>query len=136
LVDSFSPPAEHAHAVGDSGKTHAKLLLPFLWTGEEIVEVEEVTTDPGVARRTGVLAVTNQRVLVLNEMRPGVGLKTTLRTYSFRHRSLEPVTVEGAHIRLACKEQRFEGHFTEQESEAGADIAQRVAEAIAALKSL
>jgi len=117
--------------VSEAPKSHTKLLLPFLWTGEEILEVAEVTTDPKVARRTGVLAVTNQRVLVLNEMRPGVGLKTTLRTYSFRHRSLEPVQLNGASVRLAGKSQVFEGVFTDQADEPGADIGTRVVAAIA-----
>jgi hypothetical protein len=107
-----------------------KLLAPFLWPSEEILEVVEITTDPGVARRTGVLAVTSQRVLVLNELRRGSGLKTTLRTYSFRHRSLEVAEVVEGALRLRSKEQQLSATVAAEDPDAGAAEAERIAACI------
>lgn len=87
---------------------YLKVLAPYLWQGEQLADVLEVSADPKSARRHGVLAVTNLRVLVLMEIRPGTGLKTTLRTWSFRLRSLSEVTGEGALVRLRSAEQTVE----------------------------
>lgn len=111
-------------------KKHHRVLAPFLWEGEFPTCVVEVTTDPGTARRTGVLAVTPQRVLVLVEMRAGGGLKTTLRTYSFRLRTLKDVKPDGANVRLETPEHAVSVRVTDRQGEAGAAAALRVAQAV------
>jgi hypothetical protein len=117
-------------AAEDLTKKHRTVLAPFLWEGEVPTCIVEVTTDPGTARRTGILAVTPQRVLVLVEMRAGGGLKTTLRTYSFRLRTLGDVKPDGANVRLQTPEHAVTVHVTDRDDEAGAAAALRVARAV------
>ena len=119
-----------------SKKTHLKLLAPFLWPSEEILEVVEITTDPGVARRTGVLSVTSQRVLVMVELRSGGGLKTTLRTYSFRHRNLQVEVTDDGALALQSKEQVLTAFVTEQPDDPAAAVTERVAALIAEQRAL
>jgi len=116
-------------------RKHLKVLSPFLWEGEQLLSVVEVTTDPGTARRTGVLAVTPQRVLVIIEMRAGGGLKTTLRTYSFRHRTLGDVSPDGAMIRLATDNHAVSVRVTDREDEKGTEAAMRIAKTILEAKA-
>ena len=121
---------EDGARVDDLVRKHHRVLAPFLWEGELPTCVVEVTTDPGTARRTGVLAVTPQRVLVLIEMRAGGGLKTTLRTYSFRLRTLKDVKPDGAHVRLETPGHAVSVRVTDRAEEPGAAAALRVAQAI------
>lgn len=121
---------EDARRVADLIAKHRALIAPFLWEGELPTCVVEVTTDPGTARRTGVLAVTPQRVLVLVEMRAGGGLKTTLRTYSFRVRTLKDVKPEGANVRLETPEHAVAVRVTDRDDEPGTAAALRVVRAI------
>ena len=86
--------------MADLARAYLRLLAPYLWQGEDLRTVVEVAAVPASARRNGVMAVTSQRTIVLMEVRPGSGLKTTLRTWSFRHRSLVDVTHEGPMVRL------------------------------------
>lgn len=118
--------------MSDAPTTHAKLLAPFLWPTEVVLEVVEITTDPTTARRTGVLAVTSQRVLVLNELRRGSGLKTTLRTYSFRHRSVETADVVDGRIQLQSKAQALTVTVTADDAAASAAETDRIVAAILA----
>ncbi len=110
----------------DPLSAYAGRLTPFLWKGEDLAEVVEVSARLATTATRGVLAVTNLRVLILMEMRPGGGLdfKRTLRTYSFRHRSLTDVVRSGPSLRLQSPEHAVD--LIVAEGSGGAAAAERV----------